>query len=351
MESVQYSKAIPVYKHYDVVVCGAGPAGICAAVAAARHGAKVALLERYGTVGGCLTLGYVAPVAGMVGKGTMRQEVCDLLGVGDNDAYAWKGYCHDMQKAKTVLTEFVDHENIDVYLQTMVADAWMDGDTIRGVVISTKEGLKIISGSVVIDATGDGDVAEFAGCIIEKGREDGLMQPVTLEFLVDNVEEDGIICIGDISDVQLHGKRFLDWCKEQSEKGLIPKNAAAVRMCPTVNKGERHFNTTQVNGIDSTKVEDLFKAELELRRQIDTLVDFFQKYLPFQIFMFPFLLRNTFCQNFYQLTAFKRLEKVFCCPFVLFQKLFQTLEVIRVSFLLTGPYNLCRNSVDIVSGQ
>ena len=167
MENVQYSKAIPVYKHYDVVVCGAGPAGICAAVAAARHGAKVALLERYGTVGGCLTLGYVAPVAGMVGKGTMRQEVWDLLGVGDNDAYAWKGYCHDMQKAKTVLTEFVDHENIDVYLQTMVADAWMDGDTIRGVVISTKEGLKLISGSVVIDATGDGDVADLAGCIIE----------------------------------------------------------------------------------------------------------------------------------------------------------------------------------------
>ena len=133
---------------------------------------------------------------------------------------------------------------------------------------------------MVVDATGDGDVAEFAGCEIEKGREDGLMQPVTLEFLVDNVADDGIICIGDISDVQFKGKRFLDWCKEQAEEGIIPKNAAAVRMCPTVHKGERHFNTTQVNGIDSTKVETLFKAELELRRQIDTLVDFFQKNLP-----------------------------------------------------------------------
>ena len=130
--------------------------------------------------------------------------------------------------------------------------------------------LKIISGTVVIDATGDGDVAEFAGCIIEKGRDDGLMQPVTLEFLVDHVAEDGIICIGDISDVQFQGQRFLDWCKEQGEKGLIPKNAVAVRMCPTVNPGERHFNTTQVNGVDSTKVETLFKAELELRRQIET---------------------------------------------------------------------------------
>ena len=75
MDSVNYSKNHPIYKHYDVICCGAGPAGICAAVAAARAGAKVALLERYGAVGGCLTLGYVAPVAGMVGKGTMRQEV------------------------------------------------------------------------------------------------------------------------------------------------------------------------------------------------------------------------------------------------------------------------------------
>ena len=109
------------------VVTGAGGV-LCShfAKVLARAGAKVALLERYGAVGGCLTLGYVAPVADMVGKGTMRQEVCDLLGVGDNDAYAWTGVCHDIQKAKTVLTEFVDHENIDVYLQTMVSDAWMD---------------------------------------------------------------------------------------------------------------------------------------------------------------------------------------------------------------------------------
>ena len=79
MEQAAYSKTLPIYRHYDVVVCGAGPAGICAAVAAARHGAKVALLERYGALGGCLTLGYVAPIAGMVGKGTMRQELVDIL--------------------------------------------------------------------------------------------------------------------------------------------------------------------------------------------------------------------------------------------------------------------------------
>ena len=57
---------------YDVIVAGAGPAGLCAAVAAARQGARVALVERYGVVGGNLTAGYVGPILGMVGKGTMR---------------------------------------------------------------------------------------------------------------------------------------------------------------------------------------------------------------------------------------------------------------------------------------
>jgi ribulose 1,5-bisphosphate synthetase/thiazole synthase len=63
---------------YDVIVAGAGPSGICSAIAAARQGARVALIERYGVIGGNLTAGYVGPVLGSVGKGTMRDEVCEL---------------------------------------------------------------------------------------------------------------------------------------------------------------------------------------------------------------------------------------------------------------------------------
>ena len=63
---------------YDVIVAGAGPSGICSAIAAARQGAKVALIERYGVIGGNLTAGYVGPILGSVGKGTMRDEICEL---------------------------------------------------------------------------------------------------------------------------------------------------------------------------------------------------------------------------------------------------------------------------------
>ena len=281
METVSYTREIPVYKRFDVIVCGAGPAGICAAGAAARQGAKVALLERYGVPGGNLTCGHVGPILGMVGKGTMRDELMALLEVPDNDMIGRVGVAHDMQRAKTVLTEFIHHENIEVYLQTMAADALVEDHRVTGVVISTKEGLLALEGKVVVDATGDGDVAAFAGCQIEKGREDGLMQPVTLEFTLDNVDEDrGVICIGDVDDVEFNGQRFLDYCKQCAQKGMLPEHLAAVRLHPTVHKGERQVNTTQANGVDSTKIEDLYPAELALRGQIDTLIRFFRENLP-----------------------------------------------------------------------
>lgn len=279
--NIAYAKSLPLWKEYDVLVCGAGPAGICAAVAAARQGAKTALVERYGVPGGNLTLGHVGPILGAVSSGTMRDEVTALLGVRENDMDGTTGVAHDMETAKIALTRFLNEENLDVYLQTPVADAWMEGNRIRGVVVATKEGLRVLGANIVIDSTGDGDVAVFAGCDYEKGRGDGLMQPVTVEFTLDNVDEDqGILCIGDIDDVQFQGQRFLDWTKDQAEAGAIPKNTAAVRLHPTVHKGSRQVNTTQANGVDSTRVETIYAAELELREQMEILQSFFREKLP-----------------------------------------------------------------------
>ena len=70
---------------YDVVVCGAGPAGICAAVEAARSGAKTALIERYGILGGMMTSGHVHPILGRTGAGTMYHEIVELVERGHED--------------------------------------------------------------------------------------------------------------------------------------------------------------------------------------------------------------------------------------------------------------------------
>ena len=281
MKEWKYEKSVPVIGSYDVVVAGAGPAGICTAVAAARSGVNVALVERYGVLGGNLTAGYVGPILGMVGKGTMRDEVMDLLGVPDNDMIGETGVAHDMEKAKRVLAEFVARENIDVFLQTPIVDGIVEDMSLKGLVVMTKEGMRIIEGKVTVDATGDGDVAHFAGAPVEKGREDGLMQPVTLEFTLEGVDESrAITCIGDVDDVKLNGERFLDYCARCARQGLLPKNLAAVRLHPTVRPGQRQVNTTQYNGADATRVQDLFAAEVELRRQIEILVKFFRENLP-----------------------------------------------------------------------
>ena len=279
--TINYTKQLQVRGTYDVVVAGSGPAGICAAVAAAREGAKVAIVERYGVVGGNLTTGYVGPILGMVGKGTMRDELVELLGVPENDMIGVTGRAHDFEMAKIRLMQFVNHPNIDVYLQTTVTDVVKEGDRLKGIIATSGEGQFALLGKVTIDATGDGIVSYLAGATTEKGREDGLMQPVTLEFTIDGVDESkGVICIGDVDDVRLGDERFLDYCKRLSLEGEIPERIAAVRLHPTTHSGERQVNTTQVNGVDMTRVDHIFKADLELREQILTLMDFFHKHIP-----------------------------------------------------------------------
>ena len=281
MQTVSYSRQLEVRGSYDVLVAGSGPAGICAAVAAAREGARVALIERYGVVGGNLTTGYVGPILGMVGKGTMRDEIVELLGVAENDMIGQTGRAHDFERAKMLLAQFVNHPNIDVYLQTTVTDVIKQGSAVVGVVVTAGEGQFVLQGAVTVDATGDGIVSYLAGATTEKGREDGLMQPVTLEFTISGVDESkGVICIGDVDNIKLGDERFLDYCKRLAEAGELPERLAAVRLHPVVYPGYRQVNTTQVNGVDMTHVEEIFKADLELREQIYTLLDFFHKHLP-----------------------------------------------------------------------
>lgn len=278
---LSYRKEIREGPSYDVIVAGAGPAGICAAVAAARQGARVALIERYGVLGGNLTAGHIGPILGMVGSGTMRDELLALLGVANNDMLGEVGVAHDVECAKRVLAEFIDDTAIDVYLQTVIVDALMVEGHVGGVVVSTKEGLLALRGAVVVDATGDGDVAFFAGAAFEQGREDGLVQPVSHEFTIADVDETrAIVCIGDVDDVELDGERFLDFCARCGQEGILPGDLVAVRLHRTTKPGERQVNTTQVGGVDSTQVRQLYPAELALRRQIAQLVDFFREHLP-----------------------------------------------------------------------
>lgn len=283
-----YKNEIEEIADVDVLVAGGGPAGICAAVAAARQGAKVLLVERYGAVGGNLTLGNVSPILGKVSKGTMYDEVIDLLSAKHQDELKvetrnGKEIHIDAEEAKGILINFLDSNNVDVMLQTVICDVIKDNNDLKGLIVTTPCGLKAITAKRIIDATGDGTVAYLSGSEYKIGRDgDGRTQPVTLEFTINNVDESrAIMCFGGSDPVTLpDGKKYSEFCKECEQNGILPKNVSIVRLHRTFYSGERNVNATQMNEISGLDTADLYKAEVELRNQIDRVVDFLRKYIP-----------------------------------------------------------------------
>jgi NADPH-dependent 2,4-dienoyl-CoA reductase/sulfur reductase-like enzyme len=173
--NMEYRKTVSVHSEWDVVVCGAGASGICAAIAAARLGMRVMLVERYGAVGGSLTLGNVTTIMGDVAKGSIRDEIARLLKSPNPSTGV------DNDDAKGKLTALLDEAGVNFRLQTPVVDAYVEDGEIKGVFVLTQKGMMLIKGKRVIDATGDGFVSFLAGCDVMVGRdEDGLVQPCPL---------------------------------------------------------------------------------------------------------------------------------------------------------------------------
>ncbi len=287
MVEVKYAKNIEVIEKTEVLVAGGGPAGICAAVAAARLGAKVILIERYGAVGGNLTLGNVSPILGKVSKGTMYDEVINLLSEkhGDEEKVETRNgkEIHiDAEEAKGILIKFLKDNNVKVILQSSLADVIVEDKEFKGVIVTSQMGIKAILAKRVVDATGDGLLAYLSGCEYKMGRDDGLTQPVTLEFTINNVDESrAIMCFGGSDPVTLpDGRKYSDFCKECEAKGILPENVSIVRLHKTFYKGERNVNATQMNEINGLAFDDLYKAEINLRSQIDKVIEFLRKYIP-----------------------------------------------------------------------
>lgn len=273
---------------YDVIVAGGGPAGIAAAVSAARTGAKTALIERYGILGGMLTAGHVQPILGRAQGRTMYDEIVELLTEGHEDVPEMitrngKEVGFDLEEAKYRLLKLCVDNGVYVYLQTVIADVLMENNRVTGVKVCTPIGLRDLKASVVVDSTGDGFVAALAGAPFEMGRNsDGKCQPVTLEFTVDNVDESiGITAWGGSDPVTLpDGRRYSDACKEANARGELPENVTIVRLHRTANAGERNVNATQVNGRNTLTVEGIVESELLLRQQVQPIMEFLRKTAP-----------------------------------------------------------------------
>lgn len=273
-------RKIPVLTQVDVLVLGAGPAGIGAAVSAARQGASTMLIEQMGDVGGISTSGMMSHWTGNT-KGGIYEEILDRsAALADSADYGFNGSPRqiiDPERLKTALLEMLAEAGVDLLLYTFACDPIQEGKQLKGVVIENKSGRQAIFAKIVIDCTGDGDIAARSGAAFVKGREtDGSMQPASIMFKVGGVDYSRAVFPGKFED-------YLDIPAGEIQslgKANLPFPAGHVLLYRSSLPGVVTCNMTNCIGIDGTNTRDLVKATMTCRRQLAPILDFLHEYVP-----------------------------------------------------------------------
>lgn len=310
-DSIHEVYVTPVIHETDVLIVGGGFAGITAALAAARNGSRVILVEKSGCLGGLATGGlvnYVTPyqdwnerIVGGLGEEIIerlkqlgaREEEYDVSQehpwlasdldwdkklFGDVEGKKRYGVQFDTEALKALADEMVAEAGIKVLFHTFLVDAKVESNRIRTATFESKTGRFAIAARIFVDCTGDGDLSALSGATFEKGRAtDGKMLPVTLMFRLRGVDVSKAMGYQMAGQAQYGYANLISLAKERGEF-TIPHSYLLVR--PTVQLDGLEVNGTRMLGVDGTNVGDLSRAEVELRRQVQLLTEFFRKYVP-----------------------------------------------------------------------
>lgn len=304
-KTVEISWQLPMSEEYDVVVVGGGSAGIAAAVAAGRNGARTLLVERYGCLGGTSTVGLVGPFMtsydaksrNPVVGGIYTEVVARMVKMGgaidpatipEGTAYSsfiFEGHGHvtpfRVEALKMVADDLVAEAGVEVLLHTECVEVLRRDDLLKGLIIHRKQGMVAVPCKFIVDCTGDGDVAVLAGADFILGRGDGMMQPASTFFKIGNVD-DAKLEAWVKEHRRLHGDERLFECviKEALAQGDFPIPRRWINIYREPRPGEYRVNVTRVLGVDGTKSEDLTRGEIEGRRQVLQVLAFMRKYCP-----------------------------------------------------------------------
>ena len=293
----------------DVLVVGGGPAGLGAALGAAQAGARVVLAERYGFLGGNATAALVMPLMSFhtqrpefaranvttllpsdhgpghpVIAGVLQQLLERLVRAGGAIAPSIDtGFVvpFDPEVFKLVALELLDAAGVHLLLHAFATDV-LGGPNVEGVAFASKSGMLAVRARVVVDCTGDGDVAARAGAPFELGREsDGLCQPMTLMFRMVEFQPAAFQAYVREHPDDWRGVHGL-WqlVQQATEAGELDLPREDILLFGTPHEHEVSINSTRVTRVLGCDVWDLTAAEMESRRQLRQLTAFFRKYVP-----------------------------------------------------------------------
>jgi hypothetical protein len=301
------ARLTPLVDGYDVVVAGAGTAGIVAAIAAARNGARVLLVERAGFLGGHIPGQLLEHSAGWFdARGTrivggIPDELVDRLiacggspgHVRDDTGYTRYRLPMNHEVYKSVVTAWVAEAGVDALLFSPACSVLSADTTLTGIIVENKSGRSAYSAKVMVDCTGDADLAWMAGCELLSSP-DASTQPVSLLFklggidhgpLLDYVAGFPIEFKMGVTPGQLRQEPHVNlWgfgglLMRAHADGVLSLLRHELHYSGEVATGEAVVNLTRY-GADATRAEDLAAAEIVLRRQVMEALAFFRGYVP-----------------------------------------------------------------------
>ncbi len=291
-------RTLPVSYDVDVVVLGGGVAGLAAALAAAERGSRVLVIERGNCLGGTATAGmmtlFYTPYRCAHG---IPKRIFDRL-IAAGGAFPGEIISFDHEIFKTVAFEMVAEKGIELLLHTVCADVIMDGSRVRGLVIENKGARSAVLGNVLIDASGDADIAARAGAPVMKGRDsDQKMRPMTLLFRLggldtaallayvrshpDDFSKDPNQMMLDVAGKNIRIFGFFSLVDRAKRQGMLYPDCHYFRIEAVMpDRGTALVNTIRIYDVDGTNPADITRAEIEGRRQQRLLLEFARALVP-----------------------------------------------------------------------
>ncbi len=272
---IEFTRDVEVRKDVDVCVVGGGPAGIAAAVAAAKQGVRVFLAEAHSCFGGMGTAGMVPAfmtfsdgvnmLAAGVGSAIL-ERLREAGGTGPDNGLAIKP-----EVLKRVYDEYVSEHDIDFLFQTTLIGAEHEAGKVNYAVFAAKSGIFAVKAKVFVDCTGDGDLAVIAGADFESGDENGNLMPGTLCSSWDNVDwEKHRAC----------GKAPRKFLTAAFDAGIFRVNDPHHPGMWRIGERWAGGNIGHTFGLDSTDERSLTEALIEGRRQLPEFERFYRNYVP-----------------------------------------------------------------------